>query len=152
MQSEYEAYLFNPARAQVSLISASPEKFSSAANYDLIYRKGMLVAALYDLELRWQSHAKLNLADVLKALYANYAASGRTIGNQEVLKEFSKLGDFARLIREDIEGTREIDLAERVKSYGLKFEPSPALRSRARLTSSTKLNERQQLILSGLAK
>src|SRR5262249_29398535 len=67
--AEYEAYWFNPLRNQVSLIAASPEKFSSAASYDLIYRKGMLVAALYDLELRWQSRGKLNLADVMRSLY-----------------------------------------------------------------------------------
>ncbi|MEK7832723.1 MAG: hypothetical protein AAB401_16640 [Acidobacteriota bacterium] len=145
INGEYEAYLFNPSRVQLSLVAASPDKFASAASYDLVYRKGMLVAALYDLELRWQSRSKLNLADVMKALYAN---SDREIGNREVLKELNKLGDFTRLIREDIEGTREIDLAERVKSYGLRIE----LRGRARLTTANKLSERQRIMLSGLAK
>ena len=148
IQTEHEAYLFNPSRAQLSLIAASPDKFASAANYDLIYRKGMLVAALYDWELRWQSRTKLNLSDAMKALYANYAASGRAIGNQEVLKELSKLGDFTRLVRDDIEGTREIDLAERVKAYGLKIELSP--RGRAQLRALPKLNERQRGLLDSL--
>ncbi|MGH9803455.1 MAG: hypothetical protein ACRD82_24080 [Blastocatellia bacterium] len=147
INSEYEAYLFNPVRLNLSLVAASPDKFSSAASYDLVYRKGMLVAALYDLELRWQSRLKSNLADVMKALYANYALTGREVGNQEVLKELSKLGDFARLIQNDVEGTREIDLAERVKSYGLKIE---ATQSRARLTAANKLSDRQREVLSSL--
>jgi len=152
IQTEHEAYLFNPSRAQLSLIQASPDKFASAASYDLVYRKGMLVAALYDWELRWQSRAKLNLSDVMKALYANYAASGRAVGNQEVLKELGKLGDFARLIRDDIEGIREIDLAERVKGYGLKIEQSLANRGRWRLAATNKLNDRQREFLSRLMK
>ncbi len=150
INAEYEAYLFNPSRAQLSLVAASPEKFASAASYDLVYRKGMLVAALYDLELRWQSRATLNLANVMKALYANFAASKRAVGNQEVIRELSQPGDFARLIRDDIEGTREIDLAERVKSYGLKIELSVAMRGRPRLRAAIKLNDRQRAVLSGL--
>lgn len=152
INAEYEAYLFNPSRAQLSLVAASPEKFASAASYDLVYRKGMLVAALYDLELRWQSRATLSLANVLKALYVNYAASKRAVGNQEVIRELSQLGDFARLIQNDIEGTKEIDLAERVKSYGLKIELSVAMRGRPRLRAAPKLNDRQRAMLSGLAK
>lgn len=149
INGEYEAYLFNPQRGQLSLIEASPDKFSSLASSDLVYRKGMLVAALYDLELRWQSRSKLTLADAIKALYAN---SDREIGNREVLGELGKLGDFSRLIRDDIEGTREIDLAERVKPYGLKIEQSPATRNRARLMAASKLNERQKALLSSLAR
>lgn len=150
INAEYEAYLFNPSRAQLSLVAASPEKFASTASYDLVYRKGMLVAALYDLELRWQSRATLNLATVMKALYANFAASKRAVGNQEVIRELSQPGDFARLIRDDIEGTREIDLAERIKSYGLKIELSVAMRGRPRLRAATRLNDRQRAVLSGL--
>lgn len=149
INSEYEAYLFNPQRGQLSLLEASPEKFSSAASYDLVYRKGMLVAALYDLELLWQSRAKLTLADAMKTLYAN---SEREIGNREVLIELGKLGDFARLIRDDIEGTKQIDLAERVKPYGLKIEQSAATRGRQQLRTEAKLNERQKTLLASLAK
>lgn len=149
INGEYEAYLFNPQRGQLSLIAASPDKFASATSYDLVYRKGMLIAALYDLELRWQSRAKLTLADAMKALYAN---SDREIGNREVLAELGKLGDFTRQIRDDIEGTREIDMADRVKTYGLKIEQSPATRNRARLMAASKLSERQRMLLSSLAK
>jgi predicted metalloprotease with PDZ domain len=150
--AEYEAYWFNPLRNQVSLIAASPEKFASGANYDLVYRKGMLVAALYDLELRWQSRGKLNVAEVVRKLYRDYALRGRAAGNREVLDEMSKLGDFSRLIRDDIEGVREIDLNERVKRYGLVMEWAATGRGRARLKMATRLSNRQQALFPDLTR
>ncbi|MFN0110977.1 MAG: hypothetical protein ACKVZH_19125 [Blastocatellia bacterium] len=148
INTEYDAYLFNPSRTQISLLAASPDKFASFASYDLVYRKGMLVAALYDLELRWQSRTKLTLADAMKSLYTNHAASNREVGNQEVLNELKRLGDFTRMIQNDVEGAREIDLADRVKPYGLKLTLSP--RGRAQLRASPKLNQRQQEMLGSL--
>jgi len=150
--AEYEAYWFNPLRNQVSLIAVSPEKFASGANYDLVYRKGMLVAALYDLELRWQSRGKLNMADVVRKLYRDYALRGREVGNREVLDEMGKAGDFARLIRDDIEGVRDIDLGERVKRYGLVMEWEAAGRGRARLKMATRMSVRQKALFSDLTR
>ncbi len=151
--AEYEAYWFNPLRNQVSLIEVSPEKFANAANYDLVYRKGMLVAALYDLELRWQSRGKRNLTDVMRALYQGYAARGREIGNREVLDEMRRSGDFSRpisdLIHDDIESLREINLNERVKRYGLVAEWSATGRGGMKLKAAAKLSERQRMLLSG---
>src|SRR6185503_17872992 len=92
---EYEAYSFNPLRARLSLIAASPDKFANPASYELVYRKGMLIAALYDLELRWQSGGRQSLMDVMRALYQTYALSGREVGNREVLAELAKSGNFA---------------------------------------------------------
>ncbi len=149
--AEYEAYWFNPLRNQVSLIEASPEKFSNLASYDLIYRKGMLVAALYDLELRWQSGGKLNLADVMRSLYQRYAVRGIPIGNRETLDEMRRAGDFQRLIRDDIETSREIDLNARIKRYGLVMEWSAMGRGRAVLMTAAKLSARQRALLAGLA-
>jgi predicted metalloprotease with PDZ domain len=150
--AEYEAYWFNPLRNQISLIAVSPEKFANSANYDLVYRKGMLVAALYDLELRWQSRGKLNVADVMRNLYQNYALRGREVGNREVLDEMSMLGDFLRLIRDDIEGVRDIDLSERVKRYGLAMEWEARGRGRARLNMATRMSNRQQALFSDLTR
>jgi hypothetical protein len=150
--AEYEAYWFNPARGAVSLLAASPEKFASAANYDLVYRKGMLVAALYDLELRWQSKGKRDLIDVIRTLYREYALPGREIGNREVLDEMRQAGDFSRLIRDDIENAREIDLNAQINRYGLTMEWVAAGRGKARLRTATRLSARQQSLLSELAK
>ncbi|MCI0338842.1 MAG: hypothetical protein L0226_14810 [Acidobacteria bacterium] len=149
--AEYEAYAFNPLRARVSLIAASPEKFADKASYDLVYRKGMLVAALYDLELRWQSKGKLCLADVIRGLYQNYAKPILEVGNKEVLSELGKLGDFKRAIHDDIEGTQEIEILERLKPYGLVVESSTATQGKVRISKAAKLTERQRVFLEQLA-
>lgn len=151
INAEYEAYLFNPSRRQYSLLSASPEKFASAGKYDLVYRKGMLVAALYDLELRWQSRGKYNLADVMKELYQNYALAAREMGNREVLQELGRRGNFSRLISDGIAGTKEIDLIEMVKPYGLILGTSFSQGTRARLLPSSKLTDRQREFIGQLA-
>ncbi len=117
---EYETYAANPLRKQVSLIAASQGKFTSAASYELVYRKGTLVAALYDLELRTQSDSRKNVLDVLRELYASYRQ--RDIGNREVLATMRKAGKFEKFIQDYIEGTATIELAEFVKPYGLKVE------------------------------
>ena len=150
--SEYEAYWFNPLRNQVSLITASPEKFSSASNYDLIYRKGMLVAALYDLELRWQSRGKLSLSDVMRSLYQKYSNGKIEIGNREVLDEMRAAGDFARQLRDDVESVRDIELNQRIDRYGLVMDWTTTGRGKARLKAATKLSTRQQTFLSELMK
>jgi predicted metalloprotease with PDZ domain len=147
---EYEAYAANPARSRTSLIEASSGKFASGENYDLVYRKGTLVAALYDLSLRWQSGGKRSVADVMRALYQNFAHAEREVGNQEVINELSRAGDFKRFVADYIFGTREIDLAASVKPYGWLTEQSAATRGRARLSVAPKLSDKQRALLSSL--
>jgi hypothetical protein len=55
------------------------------------------------------------------------------------------------LIGEDIEGTKEIDLSERVKPYGLAVDWGPATRGKVRLSKSAKLSARQSELLDRLA-
>jgi predicted metalloprotease with PDZ domain len=117
---EYEAYAINPLRKQVSLLAASQGKFANAASYELVYRKGTLVAALYDLELRRQSAGRHNVMDVLRELYANYRQ--RELGNGEVLATLRQAGKFEKFIMDYIAGTRDLALAEMLKPYGLKIE------------------------------
>ncbi len=140
-----------PPAHNLSLIAPSPEKFANAANYDLIYRKGMLVAALYDLQLRWQSRNRFDLADVMKDFYQKNAFTGGEVGNQEVLQEMESVGDFARLIRDDIAGVQQINLAERVKIYGLVIIENPATPGRWQLKPAAKLSPRQRNLISNLA-
>jgi len=147
---EYESYFHNPLSAHRSLIAASSEKFSNQAMTDLVYRKGTLVAALFDLEVRRQSRGSSSIIDALKSLYRNHAITGKPIGNREVLDELSRPGEFSDLIRNDIEGVREIDLAERVKPYGLFLEWSRATGGRARITVAPKASAEKRRILSGI--
>ncbi|MGH9842057.1 MAG: hypothetical protein ACREEM_25165 [Blastocatellia bacterium] len=145
---EYESYASNPLRAQVSLIAASPEKFSGAAQSDLVYRKGMLVAALYDWELRWQSRGKLALADVMRAIYRDHGR--REVGNREALDALRRPGGLARQIRDDIESVREIEIEKRIEPYGLTIERSAATKWKARLIPAAKPSDRQRDFIARL--
>ncbi len=147
---EYEAYAYNPLRTRLSLLEASPEKFANYSNYDLVYRKGMLVAALYDLESRTQSRGKYSVADVIRALYQNYARKDLAVGNREVLIELRRPGNFDRIVRDDIEGIREIDLVERVKNYGLVVDWGPATGGKVRIGKSAKLSVKQKMLFDQL--
>lgn len=150
VSAEYETYLYNPARQQFSLIEASPEKFSSSASYDLVYHKGMFVAALYDLELRWQSSGQSSVLDVVKKLYGDFAGNDIKVGNKEVLEFLEKQGSFSITIKNDIRGIDEISLAKRVKHYGLIVEQSALTGGRLRLKAGGKLNSRQRKFLDAL--
>jgi predicted metalloprotease with PDZ domain len=148
---EYEAYSVNPLRATTSLIAASPEKFSDPGNYEIVYRKGLVVAALYDLELRWQSHGKDNLGAVVKRLYTKFALTSKEIGNSEVLDEMTRAGSFEAFINDYINGVRQIALPEAVAQYGVILEPTPDNR-RARLVVGTRLSARQKEVIESFQK
>ncbi len=151
VNDEYDAYRVNPLRGGTSLIAASPEKFSDAANYEIVYRKGLVVAALYDLELRWQSRGKESLPGIVKALYQGYARTGREIGNREVLNELSRAGHLSKFIADYIEGVREIALDELLEPYGVIIERN-ADRGGARLVVGTRLSDRQKTLWAGFQK
>jgi hypothetical protein len=147
--AEYDAYRVNPQRNSISLVSASPEKFASAANYEIVYRKGLLVAALYDLELRWQSRGKNRLSQVIGNLYRDYALTRREIGNREVLDALRRAGNFSQQIANDIEGANEIELLSRLEVYGIIMDRSIA-QGRARLVPSPRLSDRQEQLIAQL--
>lgn len=147
LQSEFDAYAANPLRTQTSLVAASPEKFASPAHYEIVYRKGMIVGALYDLELRRRTRVQRRLPDVMKNLYRDYALTGRAAGNSEVLAALGREGDFARFIADYIEGVREIDLAADLAPYGIDADRRSA-RGRARLRVSPRLNGLNKALIS----
>lgn len=141
--AEFAGYHANLWRGRVSLLAASQEKFASAASYDLLYRKGTFVAALYDLEMRLQSEGKRTVLDVMRALYAEYRQ--RELGNREVLAALKAAGKFDSFVQDYIEGTREIALAEAVKSLGLTVEN---VSGRLRLNVAKKLSRQQKALWS----
>jgi predicted metalloprotease with PDZ domain len=149
LQNEDEAYGVNPLRTRLSLAAASPEKFATPAHYEIVYRKGLLVAALYDLELRWQSRARSKLTEIIKMLYRDYALTAREIGHREVVEALGRAGNFATFIADYIEGVREIELVRQLKPYGIEVDRQ-ASRGRVRLIVSTKLNPRQRALFDSL--
>ena len=145
MSNEDALYQANPVRETVSLLAASPEKFATAATYDLVYRKGTLVAWLYDLEFRRQSKGQKNVTHVLREMYENYGDSKNEIGNREVLSSLRKSGKFDKFIRDYIEGTKKLDLAETLSPYGLLSNKNSG---RQRLSVNPKLSAQQNALLA----
>lgn len=148
---EYEAYSVNPLRSATSLVEASPEKFSDAANYEIVYRKGLVVAALYDIELRWQTRGRDSLAGVVKRLYQKYAFRQLEVGNREVLDEMSKAGSLDAFIADYVNGVRPIVLTEMVGPYGAVLQPSADGR-RTRLVVGPRLSARQKEVIDSFTK
>jgi predicted metalloprotease with PDZ domain len=152
LEEEYAAYSANGKRGELSLIAAAPDRFGNRESYEIVYRKGMLVAALYDLELRWQSKAKHSLSDVMRALYQNYGRRQREVGNKEVIAELLRQGNFKLFVQDYIEGTREIELASAVAAYGFVVDPGTTPRSRPQLVVASKLSEHQRELIDGLSR
>jgi predicted metalloprotease with PDZ domain len=152
LEEEYAAYSANGKRGQLSLIAAAPDRFGNRESYEIVYRKGMLVAALYDLELRWQSKGKHSLSDVMRTLYQNYGRRQREVGNKEVIAELLRQGNFKQFVQDYIEGTREIELASTVAAYGFVVDPGTTPRSRPQLVVAPKLSEHQRELIDGLSR
>ncbi len=142
---EFASYKANPLRVRTSLLAVSQGKFANAASYDLLYHKGTLVAALYDLELRAQSDGKKTVLDVMRDLYGAYRQ--RNIGNREVLAALREAGKFDSFLRDYIEGTREIDLADRLKPIGLKVDN---ISGHPRINLPQKLSNKQSALFATL--
>jgi predicted metalloprotease with PDZ domain len=121
----YDNYEPLRERDTLSLVEASARRWSGANA--LVYHKGMLAAALYDLKLREATSGKRSLDDVYRELFrrARGDARGRN-GNElalEVLKDVAGGRDFAARL---IAVAQQIDLGAELSPFGLKVETSGA--------------------------
>ena len=146
MSYEYQFYSNNPLRNKLSLIDLSPEKFANPASYELIYHKGTLVAWLYDLELRTQTEGHKNVLTVMRDLYQTYGNNQQEIGNREIVEALGKAAKLNSFTNDYIKGTKEIDLTERLKKYGLSVEGNVT-----KLSIKPKWSKKQQALIEGLS-
>ena len=146
MSYEFQFYSNNPLRNKLSLVDLSPEKFANPASYELIYHKGTLVAWLYDLELRTQTEGRKNVLTVMRDLFQAYGNNQQEIGNREILEALGKAAKLDSLINDYINGTKEIDLAERLKKYGFSVEGNVT-----KLSIKPKWSKKQQALIEGLS-
>jgi predicted metalloprotease with PDZ domain len=146
MSYEYQFYSYNPLRNKLSLVDLSPEKFANAASYELIYHKGTLVAWLYDLELRTQTEGRKNVLSVMRDLNQTYGNSQQEIGNREITEALAKAAKLDSFVNEYIKGTKEIDLNQLLKKYGLSVEGNTT-----KLSISPKWSKKQQTLIEGMS-
>ena len=115
----YDIYLQSNERDKWSLLEASERRWSGANS--LVYNKGMLVAFLYDLNLREQNGGRRSLDDVYKNLFRLRKTSGaRAEGNAVVLAALKEAGDAGGFVRRFVEEANAIDLGTVLAPFGLR--------------------------------
>jgi hypothetical protein len=120
----YESYL-GARPSDSSLLAASRLRWTSGSS--LVYDKGMLVAFLYDLRLRWASRSQKTLDDLYRALMRRFASgSMRAEGNDAVLSLLIELDGDEQFARSWLQTSRQIDLEEVLPGYGLRVFSSAA--------------------------
>jgi hypothetical protein len=117
----YDAYELSKQQDAVSLLEASARRWSGSDA--LIYNKGMLVAALYDLSVRKSSSGKRSLEDVYRELFRLAQTRPREReGNASVLGTLDKVSGTSDFTSRFVKGVEKLDLGVELAPYGLRVE------------------------------
>lgn len=144
----YDAYLAAPEREKLSLLDASRRRWSGAASASLVYNKGMLVAFLYDLELRKRTRGKRSLENIYRELFQRYKKGGsRADGNTAVLAALNSRREMKKITERLIEKADAIELNAAVKSFGLRVDKAGFTTV---ISADDSLSERQRELLREL--
>jgi hypothetical protein len=146
----YDGYFLSLDRDRWSLLEASKMRWTTG-NY-AVYAKSMLVAFLYDLNLRSLSHNKRSLDDVYRSIFREYGSEPARAGQGsdgseaalKILGEYSGLQEFGRSL---IANPAAINLAEKLAPFGLRVE---TLGLRTRIDVSDSLTRQQRDLLHDL--
>ncbi len=144
----YDAYLTAPERKKLSLLDASRRRWSGAASASLVYNKGMLVAFLYDLELRKRTRGKRSLENVYGELFQRYKKGGsRADGNAAVLAALNSEQEMKKITERFIEKADAIELNAAIKPFGLRIDKAGFT---SVISADESLSERQRELLKEL--
>jgi predicted metalloprotease with PDZ domain len=120
----YDNYLVQREQDKHSLVEASARRWGGGS---LIYHKGMLVAALYDLSVRRNSRGKRSLDDVYRALFRQRQTSvQRRDGNATVIAALDSVAGGTDFSKRYIENASPLDLTTALEAFGLKVERNGA--------------------------
>jgi predicted metalloprotease with PDZ domain len=140
----FDAYLSEVDRDKYSLPDASQRRWTSATA--LVYHKGLLVAFLYDLQLRLQTGGKRSLDDVYKDLIQRYRAPlKRADGNAAVINALSAQEKMRDFVRHYIESASAVELAQAVAPFGLRVEQQAGFRTHVSVADSLNRSQRDLL-------
>ncbi|HKP73370.1 MAG TPA: hypothetical protein VJT82_10565, partial [Pyrinomonadaceae bacterium] len=117
----FDNYLALQTQDNLSLPEASARRWSGSGA--LVYNKGALVAALYDLSIRQHSHGKRSLDDVYRALFRQHQTGvEKREGNAAVIDALDLVSEDKELSERYLKGSHRLDLATALEPYGLKVE------------------------------
>ena len=148
----YDGYSAGSDRDRWSLMEASQRRFTSGEAS--VYSKSMVIAFLYDLNLRFKSHDKHSLDDVYRNIFREYRSEGAnkrgaelgkgSEGNEVVLRVLdagSGMQDFGHSF---ISNPVTINLADQLAPFGLRVETF-GLRTRIGVSESLTRQQRDLL-------
>jgi predicted metalloprotease with PDZ domain len=139
----YDIYLAQQEQDKYSLVESSARRWSGGSG--LIYHKGMLVAALYDLTVRQKSRGNLSLEDVYRMLFRQHRMGvERREGNAAVIAALNVVAGGSDFSKRYIEGATPLDLTTALDAFGLKLERS---RARTRIEVAGSLSRAQRDLL-----
>lgn len=131
---------------KLSLVAASQRRWTGSTT--LVYQKGLLMAFLYDLNVRRLTGNKRTLDDVYRDLFRLYNKAGkRNDGNDatiEILSLPKPMRDFVRLY---VASAAVVDLKEVIAPFGLRVFPGGV---RTHLGVNEKLKSEQRSLLRKL--
>lgn len=140
----YDIYLAGRQRDDLSLLDASARRWGGSSA--LVYQKGMIIAALYDLSVRQQSRGKRSLDDVYRLLFRGRRTSGdeQRDGNTAVLAALNSVSGGGEFSKRYIESANQLDLKSALDAFGLQPERSGA-RTRINVSNSLRRTQRDLL-------
>jgi predicted metalloprotease with PDZ domain len=136
---------------QLSLIEASRRRWTNGSAG--VYSKAMLVAFLYDLNLREQSKGKRSLDDVYRKLFQSQKTAGQSSahksddGNAVAMTALSDEPGGQSFVQRFINAPVNIDLQRELSRFGLGLEK---FGFRTRVVVNKKLTKRQRDLLREL--
>ncbi|MDQ1560487.1 MAG: hypothetical protein QOD32_3547 [Pyrinomonadaceae bacterium] len=121
----YDNYLAQREQDKYSLVEASARRWGGSGG--LIYHKGMLVAALYDLTVRQSSRGKRSLDDVYRALFRQHRTGvERREGNAAVIAALNSVDGGSDFSKRYLESASPLDLTAALDTFGLKMRRNGA--------------------------
>jgi predicted metalloprotease with PDZ domain len=112
----YDSYLSSPQRDTLSLVQASERRWTTSTS--VVYDKAMLVAFLYDLQLRASSGCKASLADLYRQLFQR-AMTRQADANETIIRVLNEQVGQQSFARQYIEGVGVINLESVLSPYGI---------------------------------
>ncbi len=151
----YDAYALAVDHDRWSLVEASKRRWTVGA--PSIYSKSMVVAFLYDLKLRNQSHGKHSLDDAYRKMIQDYhspdtgsdrvAAGQGTDGNEAAANSLAGDPGMQEFVRQFIRDPVTISLASELAPFGFQVE---TFGLRTRLSIGEQLSKPQRDLLREL--
>jgi hypothetical protein len=135
---------------QLSLVEASKRRWTTGTS--AVYSKAMVIAFLYDLNLRYQSKGKRSLDDVYRNIFRSQKTSGPSSspqgndGNAVVMAALDAQLERG-FVQRFLNGPVNIDLQTELAPFGLRVEK---FGFRTRIVAEEKLTKRQRDLLREL--